>query len=88
MRNPSSLRVVTLSLGNVEVKAYYSGSTSGLNTAKQLAMDLSRRARLLRITLDGNRKVLYASVNPLPGEPVDDIVEAVISAAERLGRRP
>ncbi len=88
VRDPSKLRTAKLRLGDVEVEAYYSGDGSILDFARSLAADLSRRARLLRVTLDGGRKVLYASVNPDPGEPVDGVVEAVISAAERLGGRP
>jgi hypothetical protein len=88
VKDPGRLRTTKLRLGDVEAEAYYSGGDSSLDLARSLAADLSRRARLLRVTVDGGRKVLYASVNPNPGEPIDGIVEAVIDAAERLGGRP
>ncbi len=85
--DPGRLRVARLRFEGLEAEAYYSGDGPSLDLARSLAADLSRRARLLRVTMDGSRRVLYASVNPHPGEPVDGIVEAVMGAAERLGGR-
>lgn len=83
--NTGRLKAGKLRLDGVEAEAYYSGDGSSLAVARSLAAELAGKARLLRVTVDGQRRVLYASVNPRPGEPVDEIVEAVISAAERLG---